>query len=297
MPTHTRLALACTLAALAPHALADVIEIKPDADATIFRDLDTPVTQLSSGQGTGLYAGRTASRANIIQRSLLRFSLSQIPAGSTITGAQLFLSVTKVPPSAAANSLTLHRVSSAWNEGPSESFGGNGASSVAGDVSWDRRVFPATSWSTPGGDFVSTASATASAPSSLTRFSFASSAALVADVQAWLNTPSTNHGWLLRGNETTGRSTRQLASSEAEDADQRPSLRVTFTPPPTCGSIDFNGDGLFPDDNDLVDFLVVLAGGTCSTPSCGTIDFNGDGLFPDDNDLIAFLRVLAGGNC
>jgi hypothetical protein len=69
---------------------------------------------------------------------------------------------------------------------------------------------------------------------------------------------------------------------------------------PACGSIDFNGDGLFPDDSDLVDFLVVLAGGACSTEpafACGTIDFNNDGLFPDDSDLLAFLRVLAGGAC
>ena len=65
---------------------------------------------------------------------------------------------------------------------------------------------------------------------------------------------------------------------------------------PTCGSIDFNGDGLFPDDNDLVEFLTVLAGGECSPGNtCGSIDYNGDGLFPDDNDLVDFLTVLAGG--
>jgi hypothetical protein len=64
-----------------------------------------------------------------------------------------------------------------------------------------------------------------------------------------------------------------------------------------CGSIDFNNDGLFPDDSDLVDLLNVLAGGDCSTNNCGSIDFNSDGLFPDDNDLVAFLRVLAGGDC
>jgi hypothetical protein len=65
-----------------------------------------------------------------------------------------------------------------------------------------------------------------------------------------------------------------------------------------CDSIDFNDDGLFPDDQDLVDFLVVLAGGACSNdPDCNDIDFNNDGLFPDDNDLVAFLRVLAGGRC
>jgi hypothetical protein len=70
-------------------------------------------------------------------------------------------------------------------------------------------------------------------------------------------------------------------------------LRVSVV----CDSIDFNGDALFPDDSDLIDFLSVLAGGACSTGACNDIDFNNDGLFPDDTDLIAFLRVLAGGEC
>jgi hypothetical protein len=68
--------------------------------------------------------------------------------------------------------------------------------------------------------------------------------------------------------------------------------------PRGCDTIDFNGDGLFPDDADLLDFLAVLAGGTCGTgPLCNDIDFNNDGLFPDDADLLAFLTALAGGPC
>jgi subtilisin-like proprotein convertase family protein len=67
-----------------------------------------------------------------------------------------------------------------------------------------------------------------------------------------------------------------------------------------CDDIDFNNDGLFPDDADLIDFLNVLAGASCSTdpsPGCNDIDFNNDGLFPDDADLLAFLGVLAGQDC
>jgi hypothetical protein len=285
------------VAGLATTAQADVLDIRPDADATIFRDLDSPSTPLSCGSGTGLYAGRTASRGNIIQRSLLRFDLSEIPAGATITDVQLFLSVTKVPPAPAASTLTLHRVQGSWDAGPSASFGGAGTPSEAGDVTWGDRVFPGTAWTTPGGDFVSTPSASTSAPTTLTRLSFASSASLVSDVQGWLDAPATNNGWIMRGNEATGRSTRQFASSQIADNTQRPVLRVTFTPPPACGTIDFNNDSLFPDDGDLIDFLTVLAGGPCGTNTCNSIDFNGDGLFPDDNDLVAFLRVLAGGEC
>jgi hypothetical protein len=74
-------------------------------------------------------------------------------------------------------------------------------------------------------------------------------------------------------------------------------LPITFVVD-QCDGIDFNDDGLFPDDQDLVDFLAVLAGGPCTNdPNCNDIDFNNDGLFPDDNDLITFLRVLAGGRC
>jgi hypothetical protein len=78
------------------------------------------------------------------------------------------------------------------------------------------------------------------------------------------------------------------------------STLLRIAPTTACDDIDFNNDELFPDDNDLIDFLSVLAGGPCSTapsPGCNTIDFNRDGLFPDDNDLIDFLIVLAGGTC
>jgi hypothetical protein len=62
-----------------------------------------------------------------------------------------------------------------------------------------------------------------------------------------------------------------------------------------CDSIDFNNDGIFPDDRDVVDFFAVLAGSSC--PACNSIDFNNDGIFPDDRDVTNFFSVLAGGPC
>jgi hypothetical protein len=74
---------------------------------------------------------------------------------------------------------------------------------------------------------------------------------------------------------------------------------VTITvnaPAPTgCDSIDFNNDSVFPDDQDVVDFFAVLAGGDCT--ACNDIDFNNDGVFPDDQDVVDFFTVLAGGDC
>jgi hypothetical protein len=69
-------------------------------------------------------------------------------------------------------------------------------------------------------------------------------------------------------------------------------------PTPTCDSIDFNNDGLFPDTSDIDDFLSVFSGGPCSNePSCGDVDFNNDGLFPDTLDIDSLLSVFSGGPC
>ncbi len=65
-----------------------------------------------------------------------------------------------------------------------------------------------------------------------------------------------------------------------------------------CDSIDFNGDGLFPDTLDIDDFLTVFSGGTCTNaPFCGDIDFNNDSLFPDTSDIESLLVVFSGGPC
>jgi hypothetical protein len=68
-------------------------------------------------------------------------------------------------------------------------------------------------------------------------------------------------------------------------------------PPPSCDSIDFNGDGIFPDNQDVIDFLEVFGGGPCPTGTCGDIDFNNDGVFPDNADIVTFIEVFGGASC
>ncbi len=66
---------------------------------------------------------------------------------------------------------------------------------------------------------------------------------------------------------------------------------------PGCDTIDFNGNGVFPEDQDVIDFFTVLAGGDCPTGTCNDIDFNNNAVFPEDQDVIDFFTVLAGGDC
>ncbi|GDX98633.1 hypothetical protein LBMAG48_10370 [Phycisphaerae bacterium] len=65
--------------------------------------------------------------------------------------------------------------------------------------------------------------------------------------------------------------------------------------PPTNNDIDFNNNGVFPEDQDVIDFFDVIAGGECSV--CDDIDINNNGVFPEDADVVCFFTLLAGGTC
>ncbi len=75
----------------------------------------------------------------------------------------------------------------------------------------------------------------------------------------------------------------------------------SFTTGSACDSIDFNRNTVFPEDQDVIDFFNVLAGGPCPyTPPAGEvcdIDFNNNTVFPEDQDVIDFFNVLAGQSC
>jgi hypothetical protein len=76
---------------------------------------------------------------------------------------------------------------------------------------------------------------------------------------------------------------------------------VASLPVAACDDIDFNNNSVFPEDQDVIDFFDVLAGGTPATcdpvAGCNDIDFNNNQVFPEDQDVIDFFNVLAGGTC
>ena len=105
---HTPTAIGLVLFASAA-VLGDTVSIVADRDNTLF---GPTTTDLSSGSGDHLYAGRIGSLggSNNIRRALLRFDVSSIPAGATINSAEVLIQVVKRPPGGATNvSNTLHR--------------------------------------------------------------------------------------------------------------------------------------------------------------------------------------------
>ena len=219
------LSLVLAVPAVAQNQLATLGAAK---DNTIY-DLD-PATG-SNGAGSRFFCGTDLSSS--IRRGLISFAISRtIPAGSTIVSARLDLTLAQTNSSSRA--CTLHRLTSSWGEAGSIASSGQGGGGFAmpGDATWDYAFWDPTTptaWQTQGGDFNSTSSASTVVGSSGT-FSW-SSAQLTADVQAMLDQPGQNFGWLLKTDETVIRTARAFHTHEASLAADRPALVVTYTPP------------------------------------------------------------------
>lgn len=202
------------------------VQRAPVADVTLF----AIEANRASGAGAHLFIGAIASGDP--RRALIRFDLTDIPPGSTITAASLRVFVDRSAiGSSPDDTATAHRLLAAWGEGTSNS-GGSGAGDVArpGDATWTERFFaanPQQSWATPGGDF---ATGGAAIPLTTTgSFVWSNPPEMIADVQAWVNDPSSNHGWLIRGNEVSSQNAKRLISREG--GGNGPLLTLQYEPP------------------------------------------------------------------
>ena len=211
--------ICCTLPAQAGSVL-----LQASADNTLYEDTNGLV---SNGQGESFFAGRTALEE--LRRGLLRFDFSTIPAGSTITGVTLTLTCTRSI--SLAEEVSLHRSLTSWGEGASNAMGegGRGAPAQPGDATWLHRFSDTTAWTSTGGDFDTTPSAT-TAVSGNGQYTW-TSPGMVSNVQAWLNDASGNHGWFVLGAESITGSAKRFATREHADATLRPTLEVTYVIP------------------------------------------------------------------
>jgi len=172
-----------------------------------------------------------------VRRGLLRFDLSAIPAGATVTSAVLRLTVVRIPFGGPMNSnFKLYRLLADWSGGTQA--GNSGAPATEGEVTWNSRQHGTGGWTDPGaaGDAESTASASQFVNSiSGVTYEWAG-AGVTRDVQDWMNEPGSNFGWLLRSDDEDSRRTAR-AFAALENGSSFGTLEIGYTPranrPPT----------------------------------------------------------------
>ena len=218
--------------ALASSSSADVLVLDAAKDNTLYEDAGGA---LSNGAGEYIFSGKTAM--SLLRRGLIQFDVAgSVPAGSTIESVRLILDMDMTI--ASDQDVSLHEVLADWGEGASDAPGmeGTGTAAAAGDATWLHTFYSSAFWTTAGGDFDPTASATTSVKTAGT-YTWGTSAGLVADVQGWLDTPASNFGWILvHDDEVTVTTAKRYASREHSDASLRPRLEIGFTPAGGCGT-------------------------------------------------------------
>lgn len=231
MNVHKILAAFLFFAVTGRGLMADTASLTASKDATLQQD---PNGAFSNGKGIYIFVGKTLENPGAaLRRTVIAFDLTSIPANATVTAASLSLTVSKIGPAPAPGNVSVFKLLKDWNEGPSVGGGTGGAQgppSQTGDVTWIHTFYNTNFWTTPGGDFSPTASATTNVPG-LGTFTWSSSGT-IADVQSWISNPATNFGWIVIGDEINAASAAQLRSRE--NGTSPPRLNITFTvSPPT----------------------------------------------------------------
>ena len=176
------------------------------------------------------------------RRGLIAFDLSSVPPGSIITDVRLTLTVGQAAGGTAT--IGLFELTNSWGEGTNAPLSmiamtGAGQPAQPGDATWNARFYSATTptlWTTAGGDFDPAASSTLtiSDPTLNLPHTWTSTPPLVADVQEWLDHPSTNQGWILKSADETATANNTVFgfySSEWTDPSVAPKLQITYAVP------------------------------------------------------------------
>jgi hypothetical protein len=210
---------------------------------TAFEDTSIFSESQNSGGGTsGIFSG-TILGGTDHRRALLWVDVSVIPEGAVIEQVMLDLVVDRSGGNSGNIEYTLHALLKDWGEGDrvGGSGGGQGAPAAPGDATWLSNFHQMELWENPGGDFDPEPSAIGTAEQERT-FAVWTGPGMVADVQRWVDDPSTNFGWILISTEE-GASQRVKRFSSSEALTNRPRLTVIATLPAGEGEGEGGAEG------------------------------------------------------
>ena len=212
-----------------------------DRDNTIYynHDEESYSDSLSNGKGGSFVAG-IVNTANYYRRVLIHFSIGEQLKSSKLLSLTVDSVVLKIHAQQnarhdeTARHFTLHKLNKDWEQGDSEAEDpGRGTQAQTNDATWKWTSYPNNTWTTKGGDFVVAASASTGTLTGdqldvdiFWRSSVSGNEQMKTDVQNWINNPSTNFGWLIKGIE--GTEERKATMFYSSESAYKPTLTVYY---------------------------------------------------------------------
>jgi len=218
-----------------------VVVLQPAAAAGIDTCLQAPNPTYNAATDTFMYCGPSAGAT---YRDLLKFDLSSIPYGATVSAASLKLRV--MGEAGTTNySIGVYRALTEWSETGS---------------TWNlRNTVGSVPWGAVGGLSGTDYAASATDSTSITAPAAAYTWDVLADVAAWVTGAADNYGWFVINAEETpaSNSNKWWASSDHATAGYRPELTITYTLDAYVYDVDYEGGAGHPagcsnDDDDIV---------------------------------------------
>jgi len=223
MKLTTFIAVGCVMLGSAIGCTTSKVTLTSIKDTTLYEDA---AGALGNGAGQHMFAGTKGD--GHLMRALVAFDVAgKVPAGTRLIAVRLRLNMSAAN-SYSAQTMGLHRVLADWGEGSTVASGrgGGGGPASIGGATWLHTFFADKFWSRPGGDFEA-ASSVSTVVAVLGAYEWGSTDQMVADVKMWLDTPSSNHGWLLMGNDNATM-VKRFDTRENARAANRPTLILTF---------------------------------------------------------------------
>lgn len=167
---------------------------------------------------------RVKTETGKLQRVLLQFNITGIPAGALITNATLSLYVKDA--TGGPVTINAHRVTQSWNEA---------------EVTWKARDKAASQlWTQAGGDYEAAVAGSATVDDTKNIWRTWSVTGLVG---GWVNNPGSNLGLILESPVTNPKTEKKFKSSDDGTLAQRPKLEVCYSSGLAI-SPDNSGDGV-----------------------------------------------------
>ncbi|MCA9160355.1 MAG: DNRLRE domain-containing protein, partial [Planctomycetales bacterium] len=243
--------------------IASGVSIKPFGTVTIEVSpvQDTYIQGKNPTTNTGTQGSLVIDReSGDLQRALLQFDLSSIPAGSTITSATLKLNATAID-----GSLTIqaYQLQQSWAEG---------------SATWNQRT-SGTNWTSAGSTYNTTP-----LDSITTNLTGLHAFNLTTLAQAWLAGTQQNYGVMLGSMDGGGNRT---ATYDSREGGTPPVLEITYTPPPNSDpTISVPGGAVNYIENDpatLIDATATAIDSDSGNLDAGTltIEFTANGTLND----------------